>query len=222
MESQKTKIFTIPKQILLLLLLVVVLNLTRFIVFQSTYYIYLFWNIFLAVIPFIISSFLLLYTENNKLTKILSITLGILWLLTLPNAPYIVTDLIHLGRNHNAPLLYDTFLIFSAAWVGMILFMYSLSHIEKILRSKYSEKMTSIAVVSITFLTSFGMYLGRFMRFNSWDVFSDASLIFTNISNIVTKPNQYMDAYFFTGLSFVFLYISYRAWKYSEANRESI
>jgi uncharacterized membrane protein len=222
MESQKTKILNIPKQILLLLLLTIVLNLTRFIVFQSTYYIYLFWNIFLAIIPFIISSFLLHYTEKNKLKQSLLIAGGILWLLTLPNAPYIVTDLIHLGRNHNAPLLYDTFLIFSAAWVGMILFMYSLSHVEKILRYKYSEKITSLAIVAITFLTSFGMYLGRFMRFNSWDVFSDASLIFTNVSNIVTKPNQYMDAYLFTGISFVFIYTSYRAWKYSEVNRASI
>ncbi len=213
-----TNKFIIPKQISILLLLVVLLEIARILIFHSTYFVYLLWNIFLAMIPFIISSILLFYLNNKKLKISMFIVGGILWLFFLPNAPYIVTDIIHIGRSHSAPILYDTFLVFSSAWLGLILGMYSLLHIETIIKSKLSDKMSSLIMVAIIFLTSFGVYLGRFLRFNSWDIFYDVSLLFNNILGITTKPTDHTDAYWFTMLSFVFIYLSYRAWKYNEYN----
>ncbi len=213
-----TNKFIIPKQISILLLLVVLLEIARILIFHSTYFVYLLWNIFLAMIPFIISSILLFYLNNKKLKIPMFIVGGILWLFFLPNAPYIVTDIIHIGRSHSAPILYDTFLVFSSAWLGLILGMYSLLHIETIIKSKLSDKMSSLIMVAIIFLTSFGVYLGRFLRFNSWDIFYDVSLLFNNILGITTKPTDHTDAYWFTMLSFVFIYLSYRAWKYNEYN----
>lgn len=205
--------FFIPKQILIILLLAVVLNITRFFMFESRYFVYLLWNIFLAIIPFIISSILLWYALKKRLTTAVFIVGGIIWILFLPNAPYLVTDIIHLGRNYSAPLLYDTFLVFTSAWVGLLLGLYSLSHIDKIMHLKYSKRMSSIILTIIILLTSFGMYLGRFLRFNSWDVVSNPSLLFSNIHKILSEPRGYTDAYIFTGLSFLFLYVSYIAWK---------
>jgi uncharacterized membrane protein len=156
---------------------------------------------------------LLWYALNKKLTSTLFVVGGIIWILFLPNAPYLVTDIIHLGRNYSAPHLYDTFLVFTSAWVGLLLGLYSLSHIDKIIRLKYSEKTASIILAFIILVISFGMYLGRFLRFNSWDVVSNPSLLFSNIHKILSEPSGYADAYLFSGLSFLFLYISYIAWK---------
>ena len=205
--------FFIPRQILIILLLAVALNIIRFFMFESRYFIYLLWNIFLAIIPFIVSSILLWYALKKRLTSGVFIIGGIIWILFLPNAPYLVTDIIHLGRNYSAPLLYDTFLVFTSAWVGLLLGLYSLSHIDKIIRLKYSNRTASIILALIILVTSFGMYLGRFLRFNSWDVISNPSLLFSNIHNILSKPSGYADAYIFSGLSFLFLYVSYIAWK---------
>lgn len=210
-----TNKITIPRQITMLLLLTVVLNIARVLIFHSYYFTYLFWNIFLAILPFVISSLLLWSAENNKLKKPIAILGGTIWLLLLPNAPYIVTDFIHIGRNHSAPLIYDTFLLFSSAWVGLLLGMYSINHIEKILQKKFSPPKTSVIIAIVVFIASFGIYLGRFLRFNSWDVFSDASLFFTNITSIFSQPSIHQDAYLFTLLSFTFIYVSYRSWKYS-------
>ena len=211
-----------PKQIVVLLILTIVLNIARIFIFDSTYFVYLFWNLFLAVIPFVISSVLFYYVKRQKLSKPLIIFGSILWLFFLPNAPYIVTDLIHLGRSHAAPLLYDTFLIFTSAWVGLLLGLYSMQHMERILRMKYSAKATNLIMVAIIFGSSFGMYLGRFMRFNSWDIISDATFLFTKIGHIIVEPSKYIDAYIFTALSFIFIYMFYRAWKYSLIDSKDI
>ncbi len=205
-----------PKQIIILLILVVVLSVIRITVFHSSQFIYLLWNIFLAILPFIISSILLWYFNNKKLTKAIFVIGGIIWLLLLPNAPYIVTDMMHLGRGRIVIPLYDTFLLFSSAWVGLLLGMYSLSQIEKIIRSKYTTIVTFFIIAGIILLTSFGMYLGRFLRFNSWDVFSNPSILFKNIWVIFSEPFNYIDAYLFTGFSFIFIYVSYIAWKHRQ------
>lgn len=204
-----------PKQILIILSLAVLLDVARLFIFHSTYFMYLLWNMFLAVLPFVVSSLLLYYVTHRKISRSLLVMGLIFWLLLLPNAPYIITDIIHLNRNHAAPLLYDTFLIFSSGWAGLLLGMYSVSHIEKILLRKYSQKRTSIIIAAIILISSFGMYLGRFMRFNSWDVVSSAELFFTKITHIFLQPAKYSDAYLFTSLSFIFFYMSYIAWKYS-------
>ena len=207
----------VPKQIITLLILFIILSTVRVLIFNSNYYVYLFWNIFLAVLPFIISLILLKFANNKKLTKPLLIIGGIFWLLLLPNAPYIVTDLIHLNRSRGAPLIYDVFLVFSCAWTGLLLGLYSISHIEKIIRLKYKAHTTAFIIAFIILLTSFGMYLGRFLRFNSWDIFSSSPLLFNKVTEIFAKPAEYEEAYIFTGLSFVFIYLSYRSWKYSRA-----
>ena len=212
----KSRIISIPREISVLLILVVFLSLAKIVIFNSLSLLYLLWNIFLAVIPFVISSVLLWYRNNKKLTKATFLIGGLLWILILPNAPYIVTDMVHVNHGHTVSVLYDTFLLFSSACVGLLLSMYSISHIERIIRSKYSKNITLSIVFCIILVTSFGMYLGRFLRFNSWDVFSNSSFLFKEIWNIVSKPAVNLDAYFFTGLSFVFISMAYIAWKYTQ------
>jgi uncharacterized membrane protein len=203
----------IPRDILVLLILATALSLLRILFFQNSSLIYLLWNIFLALVPFFLSSLLQHYAEEHTLTKLTYVTLGILWILLIPNAPYIVTDLIHLMHTKGIPIIYDTFLLFTSAWIGLLLFFYSFSHIEHIIKIKYSQKTTSILLVLLTILISFGMYLGRFLRFNSWDIFANPTSIYGGVSQTLSSTHT-SEALIFIVLSSVFIYVSYCAWKY--------
>jgi uncharacterized membrane protein len=209
-----TKKILIPRTILILLCLSVILNLARIAIFHSISLIYLLWNIFLAILPFIASSVLLFYHRNGKLISWAGIIGGLIWLLLFPNAPYIVTDLIHMSRGNSILVLYDTVVLFASAWTGLIIGMYSLAHIDEIIGTRYSKKAAHIAVPFIMLFTSFGMYLGRFLRFNSWDVFINPISFGRNVWDVFYQPTQYVSAYIFTLVFFFFLYMSYGAWKH--------
>lgn len=207
---------TIPKSILILIILAVVLNVFRVFLFDKFSFIYLLWNIFLAFIPFAISSILLYFESNHKLKKSLFFIGGILWLLFIPNAPYIVTDLIHLGEVRAVPVLFDSFLLFSSAWVGLLLGMYSIYHIEQILKMKYSQKITSTIIVIIMLFISFGIYLGRFLRFNSWDIFERPLSFINGVGEIFSHSNNYTEASLYTALFLFFIIMSYNAWRITQ------
>lgn len=217
-NTETTKKFikiNIPKDVRIILLLAIVLNILRILLFQSTYLIYILWNIFLAILPFIVSSALIWYSNTKNLTKPIFIVGSILWLLLLPNAPYIVTDLIHIGPRHGAPIFFDTFLLFSSAWAGLILWMYSMSHMEEIIKIRYSKRFISFGIPIIIFLTSIGMYIGRYLRFNSWDVFTHPSF-FKDTFKIFFHEVHLTEAITFIAYCFLFLYMAYRAWKASK------
>lgn len=208
-----TNFIRTSKEIIIALILVSILIGIRVLFFDSEYFMYLFWNIFLACIPFLISSSMKFFSDKGNMSRALFVAGIIPWLLFLPNAPYIITDMIHLGRNHNAPILYDTFLLFSAAWAGMLLYWYSLLHIEGIIKRILDAKKTAWVIVVITLLVSFGMYLGRVIRFNSWDVFSDTSSVVTTLARILSDEIHHTAIFLFILPSFIFLYLSYQAWK---------
>lgn len=203
----------IPKSIIILTILAVVLNILRVIIWGKMSLIYILWNILLAFIPFLISFILLSLSKEKKLSKIIFIIGFIIWMLFIPNAPYIVTDFIHLGEIHSVPMIYDVFLIFSSASVGLMLGFHSFFHIEQIIKTKYSPRFTSLIMGLIMIIISFGIYLGRFMRFNSWDVFVNHTSLIKNVWKIFSQSTANIEVYLYTGLFFFFLYLSYNAWK---------
>lgn len=203
----------ISKQIVILFFLSVTFILFRVILFGNYTLVYMLWNILLAFIPFSISALLLSLFKKGKLSKVVFIIGGIIWLLFLPNAPYLVTDLTHIHFSGNVSSVYDSFLLFSSAWLGIILFTNSLFHIEQILRKKFSKIKTETIVGLIIFMTSFGIYLGRFLRFNSWDVFINHFTFLKGILNLFSKTTWTIQAFLYTFLFFFFIYVSYYAWK---------
>lgn len=206
---------SIPKSIIPLIALAFALNILRVIIFDKFSFVYILWNILLAFIPFLISSILLFYSEKNKLNQTLFVIGGIVWLIFLPNAPYIVTDLIHIGVVKGVPVLYDSVLLFTSAWAGLLLGMNSIYHIEKILLSKYSKKITNFIILVVILFASFGIYLGRFLRFNSWDFFTNHSSLLSSVWKIFTQSNNYINVYIYTILFFFFIYMSFISFKYS-------
>ena len=209
----KTKEIKIPKQIIVLLIFAVILNILRIVLFGNDSFLYILWNIFLALIPYLISSILLFRIKDKKdMLKPLFIIGFILWFLFLPNAPYVVTDFIHLGHIRSVPVMYDILLLFVSASVAMLMGLYSLIQIEKIFLLRFSKNITNIIIATIILFTSFGIYLGRFLRFNSWDLFVSHDSLFSGIWNVFVLPNS-INIYAYTLLFFSFIYVFFISFK---------
>jgi uncharacterized membrane protein len=138
----------------------------RIIKSEGLSYIFLAWNLFLALIPWWISN----YLKQNKLLQLKHVPLFGIWLLFIPNSPYILTDLFHLKPRPYLPLWFDLVLVLSFALIGMIVFLKSLKDMLSILKAYVSPILFTLVTPFIFWLISFGLYLGRYLRFNSWNV----------------------------------------------------
>ncbi|WP_146185965.1 DUF1361 domain-containing protein [Flavobacterium album] len=136
---------------------------------HSIFYFFLVWNLFLAFTPFAITT---LMTKRVQFLerKALFYPCFICWLLLLPNAPYIITDFIHLGQKLTVPMWFDVLLLISFAITGLLFGITSMKAMHKMLILKFSIRTAEIAMAAICFLSGFGVYLGRVLRYNSWDV----------------------------------------------------
>jgi uncharacterized membrane protein len=148
-----------------LVLFCVTLILMRIIKTGHYSFVFLFWNLFLAWLPLFFVRFI--KKPEKKMQNFLLLMLSVLF---LPNAPYILTDLFHLKKQLLAPLWFDTVLILSFAFTGLMYFILTL---EKILEeaAKLLPSFVNILAKPTLFLaTGYGIYLGRFLRYNSWDL----------------------------------------------------
>jgi uncharacterized membrane protein len=129
---------------------------------------YLVWNLALAWIPFVLA--ILLYDSRRRETGPVGVAaLAGLWLIFLPNAPYIVTDFVHLGRDPLAPLWFDGITIASFAGVGLLLGLGSVCLVHSVVRRAVGTRLAWCVAGGALALSSIGIYLGRFLRLNSWD-----------------------------------------------------
>jgi uncharacterized membrane protein len=155
------------------------------------------WNIFLAWIPYILSGYFIHYRYKEKWKQLFLFSS---WLLFFPNALYIVTDLVHLQQETNMPWWFDSVLLFSSSFIGIIMAFISLSKAEAYLSSFLNKKVVVAAVCAILFLGSFGVYLGRFHRWNSWDVLNNPVGLGLDIFYKITNPMENYKAWAITVL----------------------
>lgn len=178
--------------------------------YYSGYNTFLFfnWNLFLAVLPYVISTFFLLYYKKIN-SVLLTVLILSAWLLLFPNAPYIVTDFFHLEPRPGIPYWYDLGMIFSFAWNGLLLGFISLYDIQTALARRFSAfKGWAFAIVSLV-LGSFGIYLGRYERFNSWDIITNPLALFIDIADRFIHPMQHPRTTLMTILFSAVLGLSY-------------
>jgi len=149
----------------------------------SGYYRFLLDNLFLAAIPLMLSSGLRV-ADRLQLNLLIKSGAFVLWLLFLPNAPYILTDILHLTRANEAPAWYDLALLLSCAGTGLLMGYLSLIDVQTLI-AKYSTAVFGwLFAVSSLVLSGFAIYLGRFLRWNSWDVIVSPSLLFDIVGGL--------------------------------------
>ena len=153
----------------------------------SFFYGFLLWNLFLAAVPYMISLGLIRTHWLKKQTFILIVVLGI-WLLFLPNAPYIITDLLHLRHAQSSLSWLDPFMIFVFAWNGLLFGLLSMHHMYRIISEKWNRKVAKRLLFVIAFLCGFGIYLGRYLRWNSWEFFSDPFVLLHDCFDSIYNP----------------------------------
>jgi uncharacterized membrane protein len=146
---------------------------------------------------------------NWAKNKISLIVLLIVWLLFFPNAPYIFTDLFHLRLKLAMPLWFDFTMIMSFAWTGLLFGFLSLWDIEKQLAKSMKRKYIAIISVALLFIGSFGIYIGRYLRWNSWDIISEPFKLIYDIGERIINPFSHPRAWGMTILMGIFLNILY-------------
>ncbi len=190
------------KQVALHLLCLLSLGLLifRISVTGQLYFIFLVWNLFLAYIPFGISTMMEL--KKKDIDQWQFWVIAPLWLLFFPNALYILTDLFHLHKIAGMPEWFDLLLILTFAISGLLLGLYSLRSMHKIVEKLHSKWVGISFVISSIILGSFGVYLGRFERYNSWDIFRMPLEITKEIANRILYPTDHPSTWGLTiGLS---------------------
>jgi len=133
-------------------------------------YLFLVWNLFLAWVPYWIALSLDLLNRVIRPSNWSAGALLIAWLLFFPNAPYIVTDLLHLKVHEHVPFWFDAMLFLSFAWTGLLLGYCSVFEIERFLEERLSKTQTHRVLIASLGLAGLGVFMGRFQRWNSWDI----------------------------------------------------
>ena len=176
----------------------------------TTHYHFLIWNLFLAWIPFVISYFTYTLTLNRRQVYIIIPIAAFFWLLFFPNAPYILTDFQHLaGRWSDVPVWYDVMMLIWFAFTGLLLGITSLFMMQEVVRREFGRWWGWGVVACVTALSGAGVYFGRFLRWNSWDIFSDPKAMALYTIEGVQNPSLQSVGFIslFTTF-FLFLYIT--------------
>jgi uncharacterized membrane protein len=159
------------------------LILYRAIHFEEYSYIFLAGNMFLAWIPLFISLFL---SPSQKWWAQCLVFFG--WLIFFPNSFYLITDLTHLMERPPVPYWFDIILVFSAVLNGILMGYVSFIRIEQYLLQKFNKSRTTAILIACLFLCSFGIYIGRFLRWNSWDVLTNPLPLASEIGYRIIHP----------------------------------
>jgi uncharacterized membrane protein len=134
--------------------------------FGATGYPFLVWNLTLAWVPLALAG-LLVAAYRRRRSRVELVAVGVAWLLFLPNAPYILTDFVNMERSHP---LFDAMVIGSFAVTALALGFASLLLVQLVVTRAAGALAGWLVAVSSLFAASAGVYLGRVLRFNSWDV----------------------------------------------------
>src|SRR5690606_35100362 len=186
----KTLTFLFCSMALSIVLLMVRMKLTR-----EFFLLFLVWNLFLAFIPFAISFYLQTKADLKKWQLVFS---GLVWLLFLPNAPYIITDLFHLRHSTPQLIWLDILVIVSFAINGLILYLISVTDMRQLFQQHFQTKLINWSFSMLPFLVAFGIYLGRFLRYNSWDILHRPLQLLLDCLDYLLYPLSHLGMWLFT------------------------
>ena len=170
-------------------------------------YVFLIWNLVLAWVPYLLS---LKFIELDIRKRwIGSSVIMLLWVAFLPNGPYIITDLLHLRPRIGIPMWYDVLLVSTMAWNGLLLTLLSVSLVHRKLEEYFSAFKLWCALIILFLSSGYGIYIGRFVRLNSWDAFLRPLSVLHYLLMDVIHPFHHPRAILVTMIVTVLLSLSY-------------
>ncbi len=183
----------------------ILLLIIRIVSSDSTRYIYLIWNLFLAVVPALLAWWLIERLKKHRWSDPKQIIITIGWFLFLPNSFYLVTDFVHLRETFEASLVYDIVMFTSFAVSGLIFGYSSVFLVHKSLTKRINTKKSWQIVGLVFFVCSFAIYLGRYTRWNTWDVLLKPAGLLFDVSDRVVNPIAHSQTYETTLIFFILL-----------------
>jgi uncharacterized membrane protein len=199
--------------LLLASLVCVALVLARVVLSHTHHYGYLVFNLAVAWSPFVLAVAAYALSQSKKrVAYLLVVPTGVAWLLFFPNALYLLTEFVHLAQwRDNMPVWYDVMLISWFACVGLVLGIGSLLLMQEIAARAWGRPLSWLAVVGATLLGGVGIYLGRFLRWSSWDVFGSPFSMTRTVLARVTRPAADMRVFAFAALYALLFLFAYTA-----------
>lgn len=190
----KLRLTPAEKMLALSLLFTLLLITARVLYTGKLYYVFYVWNLFLAVMPV---CFARLLPKFNKVGfKAMVVLLG--WLAFFPNAPYVITDIFHFAQRPGVPLWYDLLVVLSAAWGGLMAGFISLTYVD-VFMQKYTRKQWRLPItLCFLFAASIGIYIGRYLRFNSWNVINKPFTLLHLGIDFTFNPFEHVQAWAFS------------------------
>ncbi len=152
---------------------------------------------------------MLVLHEMKMDSKFLMILLGSIWLAFYPNAPYIITDLFHLKARAGVPIWFDVIVLTSFLFSGLLAGFLSLQIVHHFVEKSKGVSIGWLFVTVVSFLSGFGIYIGRYLRWNSWDVIDDLQPLLLELWTHLSQPLVHPRTYGVTVLFGVFLLLGY-------------
>jgi len=184
----------------------VALLITRITISERITFIFMIWNLFLAWIPFLITQKVLNKPSFKNSTLLFTLGFGA-WLVFFPNAPYMLTDLFHLELRPYIPLWFDLALLLSFAWTAMLLAYLSLKDMFYFLSLRMKLRYAFPIMLFVIALSGYGIYLGRYGRFNSWEILTNPLELSETIFHTFIHPIRNRDVYYISGIMSAILFM---------------
>jgi uncharacterized membrane protein len=152
---------------------------------------YLVWNLFLAWLPLLFACTAVCLAQTRPQRRGWFLSAAAAWLLFFPNAPYIFTDLVHLGSRSHGRYWTDLVLILLFALIGLVLGFLSLFLMQRLVARRHGWPAGWLFVGVVAALSGFGIYAGRVLRWNSWDaIFNPLDLVADFGSWLLSLPHN--------------------------------
>lgn len=177
----------------------------------STRYLFIPENLALCWASIIFAWLLLEQLRTHPWSNWRNLALTILWLVFLPNSWYVLTDFIHVYTTGEINQLFDIVMMSTLLFSGFTLGFTSLYLIHCQLYKQLGSRLSAWVVATIILLSSFAIYLGRILRWNTWDVVANPSGLIINVSDRIVDPFGNWRALNMTALFFLLLATMYLA-----------
>lgn len=169
-------------------LLATALYILRILITRDLGFLFLNWNLFLAWVPLLFIKWVWQQEKASQSPIWLLFSYLTIWLLFFPNAPYIITDLMHLRAVPDHMVWFDALMIFTFALAGFLTGLYSIRIVHRILSHRWNSTFAWVVVGMSMFMSGFGVFLGRYGRWNSWDIVTQPGALARGIFKSAQDP----------------------------------